>query len=178
LKAERQCDFQPQDPRSAEQRRWDALVNICRRSLDRGEVGTWHGVRPHVTAVVDVADYEGSKALIVEKIRTEFANTGRVSKATIEQVLCDCNLTRVIMDGPSQVLDVGQATRTWPAPIAKAIVARDQHCCGPGCRRPWWDCQIHHVIPVAAGGKTSIENGALYCDPCHRDQHAKQRAGP
>jgi hypothetical protein len=178
LKAEMQRDLQAHDPRTTEQRRWDALVNICRRTLDRGEVGTWHAVRPHVSAVVDLADYEGIKPLIVEKIRTEFANTGRVSRATIEQVVCDCDLTRVIMDGPSQVLDVGQATRTWPAPIAKAIVARDQHCRGPGCRRPWWDCQLHHVIPVAAGGKTSIENGALYCDPCHRDQHAKQRAGP
>jgi hypothetical protein len=177
LKAEMQRDFQAQDARSAEQRRWDALVNICRRSLDRGEVGTWHGVRPHVTAVLDIADYQSVKPLIVNATRTEFANTGRVSKATVEDLLCDCDLTRVVTDGPSQILDVGQTTRIWPAAIAKAIVARDRHCRGPGCRRPWWDCQIHHIVPVAAG-KTSVANGALYCDPCHRDQHAKQRAGP
>ena len=183
LQAEMDRDLQARDPRGAEPRRWDALVNICRRSLDRGDMGTSRSVRPHVLAVVDIADYEGCKPLVVAEIRSELAHVGRVSRAALERLVCDCDLTRIVMDGPSQVLDVGQATRTWPAPIAKAIIARDRHCQGDGCQRPWYDCQIHHKQHVPHGGPTSVDNGELLCPACHKQRHAKQhldrqRAGP
>jgi hypothetical protein len=48
LDAEMERDFRRADPRSRAQRRWDALTNLCRRVLDRGEVGSSRAVRPHV----------------------------------------------------------------------------------------------------------------------------------
>jgi hypothetical protein len=46
----------------APQRRADALVNICRRALDAGELGSSRRVRPHFIAVVDVADTRGPRS--------------------------------------------------------------------------------------------------------------------
>ena len=36
----------------------------------------------------------------------------------------------------------------------------------------WDDCEVHHVVPYAEGGKTAIENSALV----HRDCHPKAKA--
>lgn len=43
------------DPRTPEQRRADALVELARRALDRGDLPHVGQVRPHVTVVVDLA---------------------------------------------------------------------------------------------------------------------------
>ena len=59
-----------------------------------------------------------------------------LSRSTLERIACDCKFSRVLMDGRSQVLDVGRITRNIPTPLWNALVARDKHCTHPGCDRP------------------------------------------
>ena len=60
-------------------------------------------------------------------------------------------------------LDVGAATETIPPHLRRAVILRDAHCTFPGCDQPPAACQVHHVIPRAQGGPTSLANLLLTC---------------
>ena len=64
---------------------------------------------------------------------------------------------------PSQPLDIGRATRTIPPHLRTAVIQRDQHCQFPGCTQPPSVCDVHHLIPWARGGPTSLGNLRLLC---------------
>src|SRR5207237_382239 len=134
------------DPRTAAQRRFDALTNLLRRSLDRGEVGETRNVRPHVTVVVDLDELPGAPAELASRVRAERRRDGRLSAATLERLTCVCDDSRVITTGRSEVLDVGRASRTISPAIWKALVVRDRHCQAPGCDRAPDSCEAHHVV--------------------------------
>ncbi len=104
-------------------------------------------------------------------MRAEAAHVGRLSQATLERLTCDCKLARILTDGPSQILDVGRATRTVTTAQWNALVARDQHCTHPGCTRPPAYCDAHHIIHWTHGGPTNLANLRLLCWEHHRKQH-------
>ena len=64
---------------------------------------------------------------------------------------------------PSQPLDLGRTTRTIPPRLRTAVIQRDQHCQFPGCTQPPSVCEVHHLIPWARGGPTSLANLRLFC---------------
>jgi hypothetical protein len=65
--------------------------------------------------------------------------------------------------GPSLPLDVGQS-RDIPAAIRRAVIERDRHCRFPGgCDQPAAGCEVHHLTHKADGGKTSVQDCALFC---------------
>ncbi|MDP9334429.1 MAG: HNH endonuclease [Actinomycetota bacterium] len=171
INAEMERDHVDHDPRTPAQRRFDALTNLLRRSLDRGEVGESRNVRPHVSVVVDLDELRGTTAELVNRVRTERRHNGHLSAATLERLTCDCDISRVITAGRSEVLDVGRATRTIPPAIWKALVVRDGHCQAPGCDRPPDSCEGHHVVHWTRGGPTNLQNLQLLCWNHHRDRH-------
>ena len=67
------------------------------------------------------------------------------------------------------VLDVGRKTRTIPAAIRRALMARDRRCQFPACsaRR----CDAHHIAHWVDGGPTSLQNLVLLCRRHHRVVH-------
>jgi hypothetical protein len=62
-----------------------------------------------------------------------------------------------------QPLDLGRTTRTVPPHLRKAVIQRDRKCRFPGCQQPPSVCQIHHLIPWAQGGPTTLGNLAMFC---------------
>jgi len=72
-------------------------------------------------------------------------------------------LVGVPFTGLSQPLDLGRSTRTVPPHLRAAVIRRDQHCQFAGCRQPPSVCEVHHIIPWAKGGPTSLNNLGLYC---------------
>ena len=181
LNAEMARDLRAHDSRRTSQRRLDALVNICRRDLDRGDGGESHGVRPHVSAVIHRYETAPAAADLVARARAERHHNGRLSQTMVELLACDCNLSRIITAGRSEILDVGRATPTVTPAQWKALVARDGHCQAPGCNRPPSDCQAHHIRHWIHGGPTDLENLRLLCRHHHRQQHihdAQTRARP
>ena len=60
-------------------------------------------------------------------------------------------------------LDVGQATKTIPDHLRRAVIARDRCCRFPGCRQRPAACQAHHLKPRSQGGATSLTNLILLC---------------
>ena len=66
--------------------------------------------------------------------------------------------------GPvSLPLDVGQATKTIPDHLRRAVITRDRCCRFPGCRQRPAACQAHHLTPKSHGGTTSLNNLILLC---------------
>jgi hypothetical protein len=84
---------------------------------------------------------------------------------------CDAKIIPIVLGSAGEPLDVGRATRTWPAAIRRAIEARDQGCAMPGCDRPAAWCDVHHRKHWAEGGRTCADNGVLLCERHHTLVH-------
>ena len=155
------------------QRRAEALVSVCRQYLaahDDGSTGGRRGL-PHLSVVADIGAITGITDDLLAAVRAEAAHAGRLSRSTLERIACDCKVSRILTDGPSQVIDVGRATRTISPALWKALVARDQHCTHPGCTRGPAYCEGHHIIHWSQGGTTCLANLKLLCWEHHRKQH-------
>ncbi len=173
MNAEMVRDLQGDDPRRIPQRRADALANLCRHTLERGELGEAHGVRPHLSLVIDLDELPwfgpAPHPHTAPKLCTDLRHD--VSATSVEFLLCDCDLTRIVMRGRSEVLDLGRSTSTVSSAQWKALVARDRHCQAPGCRRPPADCHAHHKWHTSRGGPTDLDNLELLCWHHHRQRH-------
>ena len=157
LETEMKRDLQKQDPRSTPKRRFDALTAICRLYLEQLNTSEVHGIRPHISVVVDLDELPGGSAETAVRVPTEVSRHN-YSAAMLELISCDCEISRIIMKGRSEILDVGRATDTATAAQWKALVARDGHCQHPGCNRPPSHCEAHHLRHWALGGPTDLDN--------------------
>jgi hypothetical protein len=73
--------------------------------------------------IADIGALTGITDELLTALRVEAAHVGQLSQATLERLTCDCKISRILMDGPSQVLNVGRATRTVPTAQWNALVA-------------------------------------------------------
>ena len=86
--------------------------------------------------MIDIDELDGITPDARDAVKTELRHSGFLSSAAIEILLCDCDISRAIVNGKSEVLDLGRATRTVSAAQWKALVVRDRHCTGPGGEPP------------------------------------------
>ncbi len=153
-----------EDERTPAQRRADAMGEICRGWLDVADRPEVAGERPHLTLTVDVGRFaDGGPG--------ELDRVGPVAIETIKRLGCDASVTRVVMAGQSEPLDVGRRTAIVPPAIRRAVVARDRTCRFPGCDRHQAWCDAHHVVHWADGGVTAVSNLVLLCRRHHRAVH-------
>ncbi|HUG31718.1 MAG TPA: DUF222 domain-containing protein [Acidimicrobiia bacterium] len=157
--------------RPAPKRRADALVQICRQYLASfpGVVG---GHSPHASLIVDLDTLEGRDGK-----RCELSRTGTITPETALRILCDAQVSRVIVAGDSVPLEMGRAVRTASAAQRRALAVRDGGCARKGCdRKPEW-CDVHHKIHWIHGGKTDLADLELLCRPHHIEEHEKHPSG-
>ncbi len=88
----------------------------------------------------------------------------------LRRLACDCGVSRMVVCGASEILDVGRKTRTWNRAQRRAIRARHGHQCAVrGCDRRI--TEIHHLVFWENGGDTCIENGVPLCSRHHHMVH-------
>jgi hypothetical protein len=165
----------PGDTRTPTQRRADGLVEACRRALGCGDAPTSGGERPHLSITVPLETLErraGAPAAAVGWVDQP------ISGEAARRLACDAAISRIITDGASEPLDIGRRTRTIPAALRRAVIARDRHCVAPGCDRPPEWCEVHHRVHWLDGGETKLANLELRCIPHHHDEHPEDRAPP
>ncbi|MFN2589706.1 MAG: DUF222 domain-containing protein [Actinomycetota bacterium] len=149
------------EPRTPDQRRADALGEICRGWLDRKDRPVIAGERPHLVVTVEgnsLRDGRGS---------AELEEAGALPVEAARRLACDASITRVVMSGQSEPLDVGRRTPVVSAALRRAVAVRDGGCRFPGCGRPAPWCDAHHVRHWADGGETKLSNLMLLCRPHH-----------
>jgi Domain of unknown function (DUF222) len=158
-------DVEGEPARNPAQRRADALVDVCRHFLDHQQQRRGGRHRPHLNVVATLDDLErrGHGRLVDGTI---------LDAATLQQLLCDSGVHRVVTDGRSSILDYGTTTRTVPAPLYNALVIRDRHCRYPGCDRPPDWTEAHHLRWITHGGATALDNLVLLCSRHHHLLHS------
>jgi hypothetical protein len=153
--------------RDAGQRMADAYVEMARRSaaLDRPA-----SARPLITVLVGWETLHGRIC--------QTADGTVIHPNQLHRLLADCDIERVVFDGPSRVIDVGVRQRFFTGALRRAIEVRDQHCTHPaGCDTPYEHCDIDHINPAAHGGPTTQTNGRLRC-PTHNRNPDRRNATP
>jgi len=84
-----------------------------------------------------------------------------ISAKTVERMACDCSVVRVLMGADSAVIDVGKATRKISPAMRRGLNARDGGCRWPGCDRPAYWSEGHHLRHWIKGGPTELDNLVL-----------------
>jgi hypothetical protein len=174
--------------------RWPHLLAVAFSELmsgilDDGQVGSHHGIAPHVTLNIDATD-------LAAGIGGDLTMPGSdepvpLPPQTVRRIMCDAEITPVVVQRLSvldrstctnelsvllaqaavTVLYVGRAERTVSPRLRRAVEARDRHCVFPGCRAHPRRCQAHHVEEWDIGGRTDLDNLALLCVRHHHAVH-------
>ena len=141
--------------RSSGQRRADALVEMAARSRS----GPSEGCRPAPLFSVLVG-YETLQGRICELAQGTVLAPGSLLR-WLDQALIE----RAVF-GPGPRVEVSATARLFTGATRRAIELRDRQCTHPYCDLPASACQADHIVPYAAGGPTTQENGRLLC-PWH-----------
>jgi hypothetical protein len=176
------------DPRTAGQRRHDALHRLAETALARGEVPTSHASPAKV--IVRVTAQTLATALSEHLTPSQPAAprpTGLppaelddgtpISRRLLARIACGADLTPVLLDGLDQPLDVGRTHRDFTPRQRTAIIERDRHCTWPGCTAPAPWCDAHHLQHWQHGGPTDLTNAALLCQRHHTHAHTTHAVG-
>ncbi|WP_182112197.1 HNH endonuclease signature motif containing protein [Actinotalea sp. JY-7876] len=172
------------DDRSHEQRRADALDTIAEKILALPETGSGAAVRPHVSFLMDAETWAGLRALRAtgEPDGSDAASFAPVTLedgtpvpiSEVARALCDCDLTRVVMDADTMPLDIGRTQRTYTGVQRRAVIARDRGCSWPDCGAEARWGEVHHIRWWERdNGPTSLTNGVLLCVFHHHEVHRR-----
>ena len=160
-------DVRPSDvERSPAQRRADALVEMARRA--GSAPADARRPEPLFTVLVGYETFAGRMC--------QLADGTVVSPGTLVDWLDEAWIERVVFDGPSRVVDVGAAQRLFTGATRRAVEVRDQECFHEMCDLPAEQCEVDHVEPWSAGGRTVSANGRPACAFHNLGRH--RRRGP
>src|SRR5690606_10905938 len=85
----------------------------------------------------------------------------------LERLMCDSEVTRMVMSAQGVPLDMGRTQRTYTKELRRAVLARDRRCMWPTCRiRASW-AEVHHITWFSRGGVTSLAQGICLCSFHH-----------
>jgi hypothetical protein len=135
--------------------------------LHAADPPTSGGERPHLNVHTDLLTLKRLAGAEAAELDWGCVISGEAAR----RLACDAGVSRIITDGASEPLDVGRRTRTVPAALRRAVVARDRHCVASGCDRPPGWCEVHHKKHWIDGGATELSNLELRCHLHHRDEH-------
>ena len=178
------------DNRSREQRQADALMVAVERALADGTTtpgahapveaivtlteDTWSALRRPRAATAATAGSADDLVSALEGTDPVLDETRQPWPASeIGRALCDCALTRAVVDAFGQVLDLGRGERLfqrrhWLALLAAGVTT----CAWPGCGMPLRSTELHHLAWWDRdGGRTSLANCAPYCSFHHHEIH-------
>jgi hypothetical protein len=155
------------DPRTPGRRRVDALADLIRlaaAACATGQDPIPGAGRPSIALTLTLAELRAGLPVLGPDQQT-------LTGAQTRRLACDAQIIPAVLGSPSEVLDIGRATRTVPTAIRRALILRDHGCAFPGCGRPpgWTDA--HHIVHWSAGGPTALANLVLLCGHHHDTIH-------
>ena len=155
------------DLRDADTRYAEAFLQVCRAAGADPKAPRRNGELPHVNVTISLESLRGK----LGQLPGVLDHGAVLSAEATRRLACDAKVIPILLGSVGEPLDVGRATRVWPASVRRAIEARDQGCAMPGCDRPAAWCDIHHRKHWADGGPTGTHNGVLLCARHHTIVH-------
>src|SRR6478672_8968998 len=117
------------DTRTSDQRRADALVEVCRRAAAAGGAAP---ATPKAAVVVTIGYRD-----LLERTGAGTTLTGELlAPETVRKMACDAHLIPAVLGTSGEVLDLGRTVRLATPKQVQALWIRDQGCTFPGCSRP------------------------------------------
>ncbi|MBO3744821.1 DUF222 domain-containing protein [Streptosporangiaceae bacterium NEAU-GS5] len=90
--------------------------------------------------------------------------------ADVHRLARTSRLIRMVLDADGRVLNMGRAVRLATPAQRRALYVMYGSCIAEGCPIPAHLCQIDHVDPWAAGGRTDLDRLAPCCAFHNRDR--------
>ena len=174
-------DGRPNEVRTSEQRRADALFELITgrdaltgKPLESAGGGGGGDIRAkasaQLVAVADIGVLDGTNP----DGRCEIIGTGPVPPDVLAELSPDTRLTGMIFAGKGRPLWMGRSIRLANVHQHLALAVRDRGCVT--CGAPMHRCEIHHIQEWENGGPTDIDNLTALCGPHHRAHHNGQRS--
>lgn len=152
------------------QRHLQGLLNVIRAAGSRHTGKKETGLpAPQVVIIANIVDLEAKAKGIGAT-----AHGQKLTPAQLRQALCQADVIPIVMNGKSQILDLGRSERYFPDYMRSAILARDGGCIVPGCTVPPEHLEFHHLDSWESGGVTRIRDGAPACSNHHHGFHTGQ----
>lgn len=175
----------PGEDRAPEQARADALLVLAEHALAEPSTQPGAAVRPHVSLVLTEDAYaqlrtatasEGTAPVSAAPAATAPPATlddgTPVPMSEVARILCDCELTRVVVNAEGTPVNLGRTRRLYTGPQRRAVIVRDRTCAFGDCGRPARWCEVHHIRWWDRDlGPTSVDNAILLCTFHHHEVH-------
>jgi hypothetical protein len=150
------------DERHIGQRRADALVELARMAMNTGGIPETAGEPTQCVIATDIEDLR--RDLQPGDTTRSPLNGTPITPDTARMMACDAGIIPIVMNGRSEVLDLGRASRTRTRAQRKAAKIRaGGRCEAPKCQTPIERCDLHHEHHWARGGRTDLANGIYLC---------------
>ena len=194
------------DDRSTEQRRADALTTLAEGARASGDLKPSAHVPPQVSLILTEETWNATQAerdrrlaaaastatgcgwtateafptvptTLVSYPPATLQDGTPVPRSELAVTLCDCEITRIVIDANGVPLNAGRSERLFTGEHRWTVIARDRECGWPECHAHARWCQIHHIDWWDRDyGATSIENGVLLCSFHHHEVHRRDLA--
>ncbi len=99
----------------------------------------------------------------------ELPDGARLPAAVLEELACNARLTGLVYDTAGTPIWRAKSSRTATEGQRQSLLNRWGGCFH--CAADPDMCQIHHIVPVSAGGATKIDNMVPVCWDCHNNIH-------
>jgi hypothetical protein len=150
------------DPRSAAERRHDAMAEAASRLLRSNTLPQAGGAPVTILARTTMSE------LIAGLGVAATATGSQLSISRLLQMSADAHVIPVVCTDAGGVLAYGRTRRLASVGQRHALAARDGGCCFPGCSRPAAWTEVHHVREWVDDGCTDIDQMCLLCRFHHR----------
>lgn len=94
-----------------------------------------------------------------------------LSASEARRLACGAGLVPAVLDGQSQVLDLGRTARFFTEAQRVALALKYDTCAAEDCDRPYAWTEHHHEDPWASGGRTDLDLAVPLCGFHHRRMH-------
>jgi hypothetical protein len=112
------------------------------------------------------------ESALSKRLGEAMLDTGHsISLGETRRLACNAGVLPLVLDGASQILDLGHSQRLFSRHQRLALAQRDGGCCWAGCWRPAAWTEAHHIDPWSKGGPTDLANGCLLCSFHHHLVH-------
>ncbi len=165
------------DLRPAQQRRVEALTEVCRRSsaADADASGGADGAAGSPSAVhvlIPLSDLQARTGC--GEVAGSTATGTVLSPEVLRRVACEADLIPHVLGTAGEDLDLGRVVRLFTRAQRRRLMRRDRCCTYPGCTAPASWSRAHHVVHWVDGGLSDMDNAALLCQRHHTVVHQRR----